>query len=185
MRFLTRSASCRSGIGLLAALLWSCASLAAISESEVKLALSYNLARLVEWPDEPDGDTVEFCVLGDDPFGSDLAQLSQRQLHSRPIVARSLSDTSADLLTCRILFVADVPSAEEEALIAAVREHPVLLISDQPGFAQRGGLIELQTRNNRISFAVNLDAQQLSGLSISSQLLELATLVDDKEPDDD
>jgi hypothetical protein len=49
-------------------------------------------------------------------------------------------------------------------------------------FAKRGGIVELQSRDNRIGFEINVAAYRRAGLVVSSQLLQLATVLD--EPTD-
>ena len=56
---------------------------------------------------------------------------------------------------------------------------PVLTVSDAPEFVNSGGMIGLSKRGNKISMQINVAAYESSGLVISSQLLELAVLVND------
>ena len=60
---------------------------------------------------------------------------------------------------------------------------PVLLVSDMPGFVERGGMIQFVTEGNRVRFLVNLKAAQKAGLALSSELLKVAKSVQrDAEP---
>jgi hypothetical protein len=53
----------------------------------------------------------------------------------------------------------------------------VLTVSDMPQFAQRGGMIQFVLEGNRVRFEVNLIATQHAGLTLSSDLLKVATAV--------
>lgn len=62
-----------------------------------------------------------------------------------------------------------------------VRNWNALTISDIEGFAERGGVIGFIALENKIHFAINVDAAERMGLKISSQLLRLAKIVKDEE----
>jgi hypothetical protein len=53
----------------------------------------------------------------------------------------------------------------------------VLTIAEAPDFASRGGIIALVLQDSRVRFIVNVQAAAQAGLSISSRLLALATVV--------
>ena len=59
----------------------------------------------------------------------------------------------------------------------AAAGRPMLTISDQPGFVDRGGMIEMKLVAGRTRFDINLAAARAAGLNLSSQLLQLAERV--------
>src|ERR1700722_2798032 len=65
-------------------------------EYEVKAAFLYNFARFVEWPSgtfSSPKDPLIICVLGQDPFGTDLEEtVKGRTAGDREIVIRRLKD---------------------------------------------------------------------------------------------
>ena len=63
------------------------------------------------------------------------------------------------------------------AHISALRDAPVLTVSDAPRFSQREGMIEFVKDGERIRFEVNLVAAERAGLTLSSDLLKVATYV--------
>jgi hypothetical protein len=79
---------------------------------------------------------------------------------------------------CDLVFVSRSEDERLDEILAALADEPTLTVSDTPGFAARGGIVELQARGSRIGFAINVAAYRRAGLAISSQLLELATLLD-------
>ena len=56
-------------------------------------------------------------------------------------------------------------------------ESIALRVSDQPGFAQQGGMVELKRRGARMGLVVNLGALESAGLKASSKLLQLSEVV--------
>jgi hypothetical protein len=58
-----------------------------------------------------------------------------------------------------------------------LNKNAVLTVSDIPQFSQRQGMIQFVMEENRIRFEVNLTATQHAGLTLSSELLKVATAV--------
>jgi hypothetical protein len=64
-----------------------------------------------------------------------------------------------------------------QQILEVSRTAPVLTVGDMDQFAQRGGMINLTTEENRIRFEINVKAIERVGLKASSQLLRLARIV--------
>jgi hypothetical protein len=59
----------------------------------------------------------------------------------------------------------------------------VLWVSDQPGFARQGGMVELKRSGARMKLVINLDALESAGLKASSKLLQLSEVVGGRTDD--
>jgi len=150
------------------------------TDSEVKATYLYNFARFVEWPanaESTKSDSFAICVLGRDPFGQALdATVAGETLGGKAILVKRVSKPQ-DALSCRVLYIS---SSEENRLIAdfaALDKAGVLTVSDIPQFAQHGGMIQFVLDGNKIRFEVNLARAEGAGLSLSSELLKVATTV--------
>ena len=55
----------------------------------------------------------------------------------------------------------------------------MLTVSDAAGFAKAGGMIELFIEEDRMRFAVNVDALERAHVRLSSRVLALAKIVRD------
>lgn len=152
-----------------------------VREYEIKAAFLYNFAQFVQWPsgafDTGTSDLV-LCVLGMDPFGRALESLEDKQVRGRRVEIVRL-ETSAELTRCHILFITSETTRVAE-LLASLGGQSILTIGDTPGFAQRGGIINFIIRRNKIRFQINRDAGERAGLVISSRLLSLAEIVQDR-----
>jgi hypothetical protein len=62
-------------------------------------------------------------------------------------------------------------------MLDSTRTKPILTVSELPGFAESGGMIELYQMDDRIRFKVNLQSIREAGLELSSSLLKLAVIV--------
>jgi len=150
------------------------------TDSQVKAAYLYNFGRFVEWPASvTPAKTGSFtiCVLGEDPFGPALdATLAGEMIGNRKVAARRISSPheSGD---CQILFISSTEANRLNKIIESLDKTAVLTVSDAPQFSQRGGMIQFVLEGNRIRFEVNLTATQRAGLTLSSELLKVATAI--------
>lgn len=147
-------------------------------EYELKLALMYNIARFVTWPQQREQlGELSFCVVGTDPFGTAIDGIRGRKVRDRKISVVMIDGPLGAKERCDILFVAKSAAARAQSVIQHTAGTPVLTISDASGFAAAGGIVELQTRDGRVGFVINQPAYQSAQLTVSSQLLQLATSV--------
>ena len=153
---------------------------AAVPEHELKLALTYKLAKFVSWPLEREqAATFRLCILGEDPFGPALDDLKSLRVKERVIAVEQIAIIDENSARCDLVFVSRSEAERITELLAELDGKPVLTISDLPRFAERGGIVELQNRDNRVGFEINVAAYKRAGLVVSSQLLQLATLIDE------
>jgi hypothetical protein len=149
------------------------------SDYQVKAVYLYNFGRFVEWPSNTPADKGDFtvCVLGNDPFGSTLdATLAGETIRGKNVVAKRIS-TPQESVNCQILFLSTAEAAQINKIMESLDNAAVLTVSDIPQFSQRGGMIQFVLEGNRIRFEVNLTATRRAGLSLSSELLKVATAV--------
>jgi hypothetical protein len=70
-------------------------------------------------------------------------------------------------------------------ILAVLHKEAVLTVSDMPKFSLRGGMIQFVQEGKKVRFEVNLSAVQQAGLSLSSELLKVATAVRRSPPSGD
>jgi len=150
------------------------------TEFQVKAAYLYNFGRFVQWPEESTGgraESFEICVLGADPFGPALdATLAGGTINGKSVSAKRIAKPQ-DINSCRILFISSSEDGHLKEDLAALDKTRVLTVSDIPRFSERGGMIGFILEGNRVRFDVNLDSAQGAGLTLSSELLKVATNV--------
>lgn len=168
--------------GGLCVVVWAClnapAQNPAPTEYQVKAAFLYNFGRFVEWPARarpPANLTI--CVLGDDPFGPVLDGLIEgKSIQGRKLVARR-PERVEDAGDCHILFISSSENGRLAQILAALRGRSVLTVGEAERFAHRGGMINFRLEGSKVRFEINLDATEQEGLTVSSQLLKLATII--------
>lgn len=147
-----------------------------VHESDVEAAYLFNFAKFMRVPNHA-APNFNICVLGANPFGSALDQLTaQESIDGHPI--RIIHTLGAESVrTCDILFLAepDLPHLTHE--LELVGDAPVLTVSTAPGFVTHGGMIQFIVQQNRVRFQVNLDAVTRAHIELSSELLKVALAV--------
>jgi hypothetical protein len=152
------------------------------SEYQVKAAFLFNFAKFVDWPSgtyPAPQSPFAICVLGDDPFGPVLENtLAGKSLGTHPVVLRRTKDL-AEARRCQVVFVSASESHRYAEVVEGVRGARVLLVGETEGFASAGGAVEFTLEGNHVRFAINPEAAQRAGLTLSSKLLMLARIVHD------
>jgi hypothetical protein len=152
------------------------------SEYQVKAAFLFNFAKFVEWPPDTFANAttpIALCVFRHDPFGSALDEVIRgKTINNRELVARRIHELS-ELKGCQILFVAEREEKQLPEILASLKGASSLVVGEATEFAERGGAIQFFLENNKLRFAINVDAVQRSRLQASSKLLALARIVHD------
>jgi hypothetical protein len=150
------------------------------TDYQVKATYLYNFGRFIEWPGKvaaAQGSSFTVCVLGQDPFGPSLdATLAGETIGGKTVVAKRISsaEESGD---CQILFLSLTDDSRLNKIIADLDKKAVLTVSDMSQFVKRGGMIQFVLEGKKVRFEVNLTATQHAGLTLSSELLKVATAV--------
>ena len=173
-------------LGLAMLTLWATVSRAESpppGEYQVKAAFLYNFAKFVAWPTTVLPETGAFmtlCVLGDDPFGSDLEQI----MHGKTVGNRELLikrfQGEKGLASCHILFISASENKRLPQILAGLKSAHVLTVGEAEPFMKLGGIINFTLEENKIRFAINVDAAERAGLKLSSKLLRLARIFRDR-----
>ena len=149
-------------------------------EYQVKAVFLFNFAQFVEWPPAvfAEGSApLSICVLGEDPFGPYLDEIVRgEQVNSRRLAIRRFR-TLEDVNGCQVLFVSRSQGGNLGRALAWAKSMDALTVSDLDDFAERGGMIQLETEKGRIRIKINVGAAKASSLIISSKLLRSAEIV--------
>lgn len=151
-----------------------------LTDSDVKAAYLFNFGRFVEWPanaNENKESSFTFCILGHDPFGTNLDHLlANETIDGKHIAIKRISSVE-ESGGCHILFMSTEEEGRLNKIIEALDKESVLTVSDIPKFSDHGGMIQFVMEGERVRFVVNLSATQRARLTLSSDLLKVATAV--------
>ena len=141
-------------------------------EAQLKAAYVFNFIKFVDWDARATGRTLDVCFSGADEVREALALASSDKLvATRSIRVRSLA-ANASNDDCEVMYV--------DASHPPIGHMPgsALSVGDAPEFTKNGGIIRLYTESNRLRFVINVANARTAGLQISSNLLKLASQVE-------
>lgn len=144
-----------------------------VSEYGMKAVLFYRLTQFIYWPgNAPPPRPTVLCVAGKNPFGSALGQLdpAKAQVDIRLGVS--------DLAPCHLLFVPLSENANLASWLERAHARQIVTVSDLPGFARNGGMIELPLDGERIGIVINRRIARRHGYEFNAQLLRLARVIE-------
>ncbi len=148
---------------------------AQVAEYRLKAAFLYNFAAFTDWPADTPA-TLQMCIHGRDPFGEDVVQVQGKQIGGRTLSVRHTSSLEG-LRSCQLVYVSRGEIENMPRILEALRGRAVLTVADSPYALDQGVGINMETRQGKVSFQVNLAAIRQGGLNLSSKLLRLATEV--------
>ena len=152
----------------------------ALPEYQIKAAYLFNFLKFVEYPNESFMDPlapIVIGVIGDDPFGNALPQVViGKTVQGRDLVIH-VYRIGEDLRGAHILFISASERKRLPMILSSLRGSSVLTVADTEGFLEAGGMIQFLSENDRVRFAINVDATSRAKLKMSSKLLSLARAV--------
>ena len=150
-------------------------------EAAIKAVYIFNFVSFVEWPEnnnDPASTTFTVCTLGEDDVTALIPGIIENEQLGQMHLKHLALSSSDELQACRILYLSTVDDETMSNIRNAVHGLPILTISDQAGFAARGGHIEFGLLLKRVHTIINRRSIDASGLKVNAQLYRLATVVD-------
>jgi hypothetical protein len=152
-------------------------------EYQLKAAFLLNFAKFVEWPSgtfQNESAPIILCVFRQDPFGRALDEIIRNKtIDNREVQARRINELP-DLKSCQIVFVSSVEDKHLPEILSSLKGASGLVAGEGEDFAERGGGIQFFVEDNKLRFAINVDAIQRARLTVSSKLLALAKIIHDQ-----
>lgn len=156
---------------------------ASAGQEEIKLLAVFfgRFASYIELPERTAGSYV-ITLLDDNPFGSMLDELYRgKMVGGKPVVVRYATKLEQVGQT-DILFITLVnPRSRQEAIDYALK-NAILSISTATGFAERGGIIQVDFVQQQTRIKINHAAAVKSNIRIGAPLLSLATVIRGEAP---
>ena len=138
----------------------------------------------IEWPEETTDKDSTFLikVMGENKFGATLDEIFSKVTVKNKKVRIAYISTISDIKDCMILILsASVKSEQAEKILSYATGKPILIISENKGYGEKGSMINMLVLDNYIRYEINPNALKKSGLVASSLLLNSATIIDTDE----
>lgn len=126
--------------------------------------------------------TFDICVLGHDPLGHLLDDaVATQTIDDRPVRAVRIGDAYG-AKGCDIVFLSADEGDGIPLDLDAIGKADVLTVSDASDFLKYGGMIQFVEEDGHVRFAVNLNAVNRTHITLSSELLRVASKVYGEPP---
>ncbi|MGA1864161.1 MAG: YfiR family protein [bacterium] len=154
-------------------------------EYKVKAGFIYNFAKFIEWPKEDAGQDPNFfliCIVPDTPETDVFLSLRNKSIGNKKIKIEKYNDVrDKGIEKCQILFLDSKDEVFIRESLLIVKYRSILTIGHIKGFTQAGGIINFFTEEDRLRFAVNLDAADRARIRLGSQILMSAEIIKEKD----
>jgi len=142
-------------------------------ERDLQAVFLGRFAKFIEWP-ESSKTIFTITLIDENPFGNLLTKLySGKKIHGKKIKIKYVRNLK-DIGITDILFITLNDYKKVQKVIKYAQKNSILTISEQRGFAQRGGVIQLGFVMQKPYLVINYDASLKSKIKISSSLLAIA-----------
>ena len=149
---------------------------AGVTAPTMKAAFLYNFAKFANWPAVAlaPRQPLRLCIVGDNAVAEALAlTIKGRKVDDRLLTVYVIN-ADGPIHSCHLLYIGGREGKHADLLLYALKGTSIFTVSDGDRFAEMGGVAQLILENDRMRFAVNVDAAQRARLKISSKLLSLA-----------
>lgn len=151
----------------------------AFASDEEKRLMAVFFGRFSSYIELPDRSTRKFVItlIDENPFGNLLDDLyKDKTIAGKPVEIHYVTKVE-DIGQCDILFVTLINPRTRQAAIDYAQKNSILTISQANGFADRGGIIQLDFLQQHTRIKINYDAAVKSNIRIGAPLLSLATVI--------
>ncbi len=141
----------------------------------MKAATIFKFASYINWPDNRDDRVAEglsICLLGEKLYDGALLALQET---TDTIVRQVVSESQT--IGCDMLVIGKSEQDRLDQVLQELRGKSVVTVSEIDGFTDRGGMIRLYDKNNRIRFDINLNAAREAKLRFNLRLVRLSMVV--------
>ncbi len=138
-------------------------------------------SRFVTWPEESLMNDLDkpfvISVIGRTPLTNNLEQIySIQKINNKKVTIKRISNLY-EIENSHILVIAESEKKNLQNILSLTKNLPVLTISEAPGFAKKGVLINFFEENKKLRFEINETAVLQSPLQMSFYLLNSAKIV--------
>jgi hypothetical protein len=150
-------------------------------EYRLKAAFIYKITDFIDWPldaFEDKSSPLTISVIGRSPFFEGLNSLKEEKLKNRKLILRSSQKIDEQTKSSHIVVVGALQEYRLEKILASLKNSHALIIGENQGFCQKGGILNLVIKKGKIRFEINLKKAKQSGLKVSSRVLRMAKIVE-------
>lgn len=146
-------------------------------EQRLKAAFVFRFPQFVTWPSAAISgrNSFDICVAESQGTATALREItSGESQNGLPLRVRE-NPVELNLAGCHVLVLPG--SRPDRDLLKRAAGMPILTVGDSANFLDEGGIIQLKVVDRRVRFEISMPAAVRAGVTLSSQLLRLASQV--------
>ena len=141
-------------------------------------------ANYIDWPassfETPTSEII-IGVIGDDPFEGNLEKITasfntKGSIKGRKILIKRYKKVS-EISICHILYISNSEKENLKELLQKLSGKKIVTIAEISNFCKQKGIINFVKNNAKFDFEINEKVFKSEDISISSQLLSKATII--------
>jgi hypothetical protein len=137
----------------------------------------YHFTKYIDWPEDKKTSDFIIGIVGETPLYEALkVSIKDKTVGKQKIVIKQFSP-SADVFNCHILFLSMDESSHIKKISTVTSATSTLVVTESEGLARKGSCINFTIVNDRLKLEINKQNIEKRGLSIATELLKLATIV--------
>jgi len=152
-----------------------------LTEHQARAAYIYNFIKFITWPEhvfKTADQPICITFFGHSEVEKEFKELIQdRTINDRHIEVKVIY-TNQELDSCHIVYLNDIERRYQISTINALKNDPVLTISNAEYFTRIGGMIHFIIADDRLCFEINRSALEAVNLEVSAKLLRVARVVE-------
>ena len=139
----------------------------------------YNFTKYIKWPNSYNQGKFVIAVIGNSPIYENLSTMakSKKKTASGAVFEVKKYNSVDEVDECNILFVSSDAVDILGQIDSKTSSKPILIITDTPGMAKRGSIINFIEQNGKIKFELNQQKANSRNLVVSGSLASLAILI--------
>lgn len=141
----------------------------------------YNFANFIEWPQTAfvRNANLEVCLLGQVDFGDTMRNFEGTPIRGKPLRVVITQDENMVQGGCHILYVGLDRRSDLRRFLNNLNHMFVLSVGENQNFLEDGGTINIVRTRDQARFSIDLTKAIQNGLTVSSDLLELAATINE------
>lgn len=149
-------------------------------EYQLKAVFLTKFAAFVTWPASAfpqSGSPIIIAVVGEDPFGHSLDEAVRGEVvNGRRLEVLRVSRLE-EAFMAHIIFIGRSERREMSEILQVLAGSTALTVGETRRFAEDGGMVNFVRAGDRVRFEINPTAAEKAGLTLSSKLLKVGTIV--------
>ncbi|NJN26245.1 MAG: YfiR family protein [Cyclobacteriaceae bacterium] len=139
----------------------------------------YNFTKYIKWPDNYNAGKFVIGVIGNSEVMGALSTMAESKKKTgtgQDLEVKKYASVS-DIGECNILFVSENVVGNLEQIESLTASKPILIVSDSPGMATKGAVINFVEQDGKIKFELNESQASKRRLVVSGSLTSLAIMI--------